>query len=47
MANNDRKLQIIVKFQKLINMVKKCQKINKNVKQIPKTSQKRPKNGKI
>ena len=48
-GKNGRKLQIIVKFQKLQNMVKKLQltkmsnKCNKNAKNGPKTG----KNGKI
>ena len=32
MAKNGRKLQIIVKFQKLLNMVKKLEKIEKFTK---------------
>ena len=50
MAKNVRKLQKIAKFQKLLNMMKKLQKFKNNVKQckkMPKTGQKRPKNGKI
>ena len=44
MEKDVRKLQIIVKYQKLLNMVKKCQKCKKN---MPKTSQKWPKYGQI
>ena len=50
MTKNGRKLQIIVKFQKLLNMVKKWQqftKMEKKCKKMPKTSHIRPKYGQI
>ena len=46
MAKNVRKLKIIAKFQKLLNMVKKlqkCQTMSTNAKNGPKTA----KNGQI
>ena len=42
MATNFRKLQIITKFQKLLNMVKMT-KIDKNVKQCKKNDKNGPK----
>ena len=50
MAKNVRKLQIIAKFQKLLNMVQKITKFDKNVKHCKKMQKmglKRPKNDKI
>ena len=50
MAKNVRKLQIIAKFQKLLNMVTKLKKftqMSNNLKKCQTRAKKRPKNGQI